>query len=277
MDLAEAFRIFGPLRSDGHDAARQMAGDVLLAHLQARARRLGLSREDGEDIVSAILVRWLRRPPGLRHNNLTVPEVKAFLARALRNAVTDRARRLSRRPERPLDEWESLPSTTDGPSRRVALQAVNHALAEAWCAVEHEILSKAVAAASSGVGQRLRTHVADLLAIAEGLETYDGVIDRELQATGESASEHHRVAERVYQRFTRARQRLAPAAFQYMQERTLDALQVGALLGVLEELGVAAHEPRLADFDQGLSQDGEAEAGRLAASEKGVVEGGGGS
>src|SRR5438445_9328355 len=83
------------------DIYRALSGPVL-SYLLSQVRR----REDAEDLTGQVFLEAMR---GVRSFSGDSSAFKAWLFRIAHNRAVDLARRISRRPEAPLEEVELLP------------------------------------------------------------------------------------------------------------------------------------------------------------------------
>lgn len=245
MNLAEAFRRYGPQRDDGDDASREQAGEVLLLELYRLSVRLGVDRALADDLVSTVALGVLNAEPGRRYPDLDESDVRAFLARALTNALWSEFRKARRRREGPLTVEPSA-RPFDNPEYLAALSRFAEAVEEARRVVNEVVLP----AARAGVrgGEQEFDRVWELLQdVASGRTTRTAVVMAELDACRNGAEPDvslKTVADRVDARTKRVRQRVADAAFEYLAAAPVSPTREGALAVVLEEQGVSLDKYR---------------------------------
>jgi RNA polymerase sigma-70 factor (ECF subfamily) len=91
---------------------RILSGPVY-AYLASQTRR----REDAEDLTGQVFLEAMR---GIRRFSGDASAFKGWLFRIAHNRAVDLARRLSRRPEAPLDEAELIPDLIQTEDRAIA-------------------------------------------------------------------------------------------------------------------------------------------------------------
>jgi hypothetical protein len=239
LSLLDAFRACGPILGLPEvDEARESAAARLLTELRGLVWRLeGFNPEIRDEAVQVVLVRLFKAGPrGTRHGD---PEseaaVRGYLFTALRNAARDL------RPRRFFDEIDAtVEAQAPNPVRRPdqELETLDQAssaqsrLAEVAARFQ-EVVQATAAALGDRVGARFLATMEELAAIADGRQSFDGLVEHEMRATGGTAVT---VKNRFYKRYSRVLERLGETIDQQERAGSLAPPDRQALLAALDRV-----------------------------------------
>ncbi len=239
LPLLDAFQVCGPVLGVPEvDEVREIAAARLLGELRALSRRLqGFNPDIRDEATQVVLVRLFKAGPrGTRHGDPeTEASLRGYLLTALRNAARDLLPRrhfgeitttveaaAANPVGRPDQELEALDQESSAQRRTEDVEARLR-----------DVVRATAARLGDRAGERLLATVEELVAIAEGRQLFDRLVEEALRATGGTEVT---VRNRFYKRYSRALERLLETIEQQGQAGALAPPDREALLAALDHL-----------------------------------------